>query len=296
VSNHLEAVRGGALTTIQDAGRISLAHLAVPRSGALDVPAMRLANRLVGNPETAAVLETTVDGTAVRVAERCHIAVTGAPAEVRVGGRQVGWGVPVPVRAGEVVDIGLARHGVRSYLAVAGGIAVEPVMGSRSTDLLSGLGPPVVKAGAVLPVGPDRPAPVAIDFAPYPTPARYLELRCYLGPRNDWLADPTLSVLHTATWTVTEKSNRIGLRLSGPPLRWGTDEELLSEGVVHGSVQVPPDGQPVLFLSDHPITGGYPVVAVVPAPDIWLCGQAVPGTVIRLRPQRINLPSIHCGH
>jgi len=293
MTNFLEAVRAGLLSTVQDSGRRGYAHLAVPRGGSLDVPAMRLANRLVGNREDAAVLETTVDGVAVRAAEACYVAVTGARAEIRVGTRAADWGVPVVVWAGEVIDIGRAHYGLRSYLAVSGGIAVEPVMGSRSTDILSGLGPEIVRDGSILPVGPERREPAHIDFAPYPLPRAHLDLRCYLGPRDDRLTEGSLALLNSAKWTVTSQSNRIGLRLAGPALAWRNNEELPSEGVVLGSVQVPPDGQPVLFLADHPATGGYPVAGVVPAPDIWLCAQAVPGTVIHLHTCRV--PEVGLG-
>ena len=290
MSDHLETVRGGALTTVQDLGRRGFAHLAVPRAGALDVPAMRLANRLVGNPEDTAVLETTLDGVALRAGRRCHVAVTGALAEVRVGERPAGWGVPLLVRPGEVIDVGPARYGVRSYLAVSGGIAVEPTMGSRSTDLLAGLGPAPVRTGSVLPLGPAVGEPACIDYAPYPLPGGELHLTCYLGPRDDRITDGSIGLLRSATWTVSAQSNRIGLRLEGPTLRWRTSDELLSEGLVLGSVQVPTDGQPVLFLADHPATGGYPVVGVVPSPDVWLCAQAAPGTTIRFHLKRLLTP------
>ncbi len=289
MSNHLEAVRPGALTTVQDLGRHGYAHLAVPRSGALDVPAMTLANRLVGNPAGAAVLETTLDGAAFRAAETCRVAVTGADSRVRIGSREGTQGVPLTVEAGEIVDIGRARQGVRAYLAVAGGIAVPPVLGSRATDLLSGLGPDIVRRGSILPVGDvqrDHHDHHAGDLPPPTPPADGLDLAFHFGPRDDRLTPASISGLTTAAWTVTPRSNRIALRLAGPPLAWRTRDELSSEGVVLGSIQVPPDGQPVLFLADHPATGGYPVVAVVPAPDIWLCAQARPGSVIRLHASR----------
>jgi biotin-dependent carboxylase-like uncharacterized protein len=290
MSHYLAVVRGGALTTVQDLGRRGFAHLAVPRSGALDEPAMRLANRLVGNPEDAAVLETTLDGVAVRVGRPCYMAVTGAIADIRVDGRQTAWALPVLVRPGEVIDIGPARHGIRSYLAVSGGIAVAPTMGSRSTDLLTGLGPELVRTGGILPLGLIVDEPARIDFAPYPLPGGELSLTCYLGPRDDRITEDSVSLLRSATWTVSTQSNRIGLRLEGPTLRWRTDNELLSEGLVLGSVQVPTDGQPVIFLTDHPTTGGYPVIGVVPAPDIWLCAQAAVGSTIRFNPKRLVTP------
>lgn len=289
MTSRLEVVRGGALTTVQDLGRRGYAHLAVPRAGALDVPAMRLANRLVGNPEDAAVLETTVDGVAVRPDRGGWVAVTGALADVRIGGRAAGWGVPELVAPGEVVDVGRARRGVRSYVAIAGGIATDPIMGSRAGDLLAGVGPAPLRTGVGLPIGPDRGAPARIDYAPYPLPPEELVLTCYLGPRDDRLTDDAHDLLRTASWTVSEKSNRVGLRLTGAPLAWRSRAELPSEGLVLGSLQVPLDGQPVIFLADHPSTGGYPVVGVVPTPDVWRCGQATPGTTIRFQIKHIDL-------
>ncbi|MZD08507.1 allophanate hydrolase subunit 2 family protein, partial [Streptomyces sp. SID5785] len=152
MSTVLTVVRSGALTTVQDAGRTGHAHLGVPRSGALDAPAMRLANRLVGNPAHTAVLETTLTGCAVRPDAAVTAVVGGAPCRVTVGGRPVPWGSPVRVPAGAVLDAGPATSGLRSYLAFAGGVAVEPVLASRSTDLLSGLGPDPLADGALIPL------------------------------------------------------------------------------------------------------------------------------------------------
>lgn len=288
MNDYLETVRGGALTTVQDLGRRGFAHLAVPHSGVLDVPAARLANRLVGNPEDAAVLETTLDGVSVRAGRLCYMAVTGAVADVRVDGQDAAWALPLLIRPGEVIDIGPAQHGVRSYLAVSGGIDVTPIMGSRSTDLLTGLGPPLVRTDSVLPLGLVVGEPARIDYAPYPQPGGELKLTCYLGPRDDRITEDSINLLRSSTWTVSTQSNRIGLRLEGPKLNWRTNNELLSEGLVLGSVQVPTDGQPVVFLADHPTTGGYPVIGVIPIPDIWLCGQATVGSTIRFNLKRLT--------
>jgi biotin-dependent carboxylase-like uncharacterized protein len=164
VNAKLTTVRAGALTTVQDVGRRGHAHLGVPRSGALDAYALRLANRLAGNDADAAVLETTLTGCALRSDRAVTVVVGGAPCPVTVDGRPVAWGAPVRVPAGGVLDVGAVTAGVRSYVAVAGGIAVEPVLGSRSTDLLSGLGPAPLRDGDVLPVGvPARPAPSVAD-------------------------------------------------------------------------------------------------------------------------------------
>lgn len=285
----LRIVRGGPFTTVQDLGRPGHAHLAVPRGGALDVPAMRLANRLVGNEESMAVLETTVGGVAVRLTAARHVAVTGAPAGIRVGDRPADWAMPVLVPAGEILDVGPATAGVRSYIAVSGGIDVVPVIGSRATDVLSGLGPPVLRTGTIVPLGEPAGAPAVIDFAPYSRPGNELLLDCDLGPRHDELADGMIELLNTAVWTVSSRSNRIGIRLEGNTLRRADDRELPSEGIVLGAIQLPPNGEPVLFLADHPVTGGYPVVGVVPAPDIWRCAQAAPGTRIRFRTRTVRL-------
>ena len=304
-SPELLVVRPGALTTVQDAGRPGLAHLAVPRSGALDGPAYALANQLVGNPAGAAVLETTLDGVAVRCPAGAVVAVTGSAARVTVGGEPARWGEAVRVPAGAVVDVGRAVGGVRSYLAVCGGIAVQPVLGSRSRDLLSGLGPPVLRAGMRLPLGAAPPtaqpptaqpptaqpagarpagaehAPAAQAPAAAGEPAGILTLGLQLGPREDHLTARALRLLAGETWTVSPDSNRIGLRLAGPALRRRLRAELPSEPMVLGAVQVPGDGAPVVFLADHPTTGGYPVVGVVAGPDLQRCAQARPGARVR---------------
>ncbi|MFE5029067.1 biotin-dependent carboxyltransferase family protein [Streptomyces sp. NPDC056656] len=277
----MSVVRAGALTTVQDEGRPGHAHLGVPHSGALDLPAARLANRLVGNPRGAAVLETTLDGCAVRPRCDVTVAVVGAPCAVTVDGRPVAWGAPVQVPAGALLDLGPARSGVRSYAAFAGGVAVEPVLGSRSADLLSGLGPAPLADGRVLPLGTVPSTHARVDVAPQPGPPRELVLRISLGPRADWFTAASLRTLTTRAYRVSSASNRIGLRTEGPPLLRASEGELPSEGMVMGAVQVPPDGRPVVFLADHPTTGGYPVVAVVRQADLPAAAQATPGTPVR---------------
>ncbi|MFF9171685.1 MULTISPECIES: biotin-dependent carboxyltransferase family protein [unclassified Streptomyces] len=277
----LVVVRAGALTTVQDRGRPGHAHLGVPRSGALDAPAAALVNRLAGNPPEAAVLETTLTGCALRPRSAVTVAVGGAPCRVTVDGRPAAWGAPVRLPAGAVLDVGPAVRGVRAYVAVSGGIAVDPVLGSRSTDLLSGLGPAPLADGAVLPLGPETVPYARVDVAPQPCPPDELVLRVVLGPRDDWFTPRALGVLTTRAYRVSAASNRIGLRTEGPALERARPGELPSEGMVLGAVQVPPDGRPVVFLNDHPTTGGYPVIGVVRAADLAAAAQAVPGTPVR---------------
>jgi biotin-dependent carboxylase-like uncharacterized protein len=277
----LVVVRAGALTTVQDRGRPGHAHLGVPRSGALDGPTAALVNRLVGNPPEAAVLETTVNGCAVRPRSAVTVAVGGAPCPVSVDGRPVAWGAPVRVPAGALLDVGAVVSGVRGYVAVSGGIAVEPVLGSRSTDLLSGLGPAPLADGTVLPLGTPADVHARVDVAPQPAPPAELVLRVTPGPRDDWFTPEALRTFTSRTYRVSSASNRIGLRTEGPALDRAVPGELPSEGMVLGAVQVPPDGRPVVFLADHPTTGGYPVIAVVHPHDLPATAQAAPGTPLR---------------
>ncbi|MGW1178938.1 5-oxoprolinase subunit C family protein [Kitasatospora sp. NPDC002543] len=284
--NELVVVRPGPLTTVQDLGRRGVAHLGVPRAGALDEPALRAANRLVGNEPGTAGLETTLGGVALRAVGTALVAVTGAPSPVRVDGRPVAWGAPVVVPAGSVVEVGAATAGVRGYLAVAGGIAVPAVLGSRSADLLSGLGPAPLTAGDRLPVGAAPPYRARPELVPMPAPPTELVLRLRLGPRTDWFTPEAVARLGHDRYLVSPTGNRVGLRTEGPPVVRARGGELASEGMVLGAVQIPPDGQPVVFLADHPTTGGYPVVGVVPAADLAAAAQARPGTPVRFVPLR----------
>ena len=302
----IEVLRAGALTTVQDQGRLGFAHLGVPRSGALDPAALRLANRLVGNPETAAGLEITLTGCELRFTRAACVALTGAEAEIRIDGRLAGvarpndrqpagvgrWtdrpadlGRPLALPAGAVLRIGPARSGLRTWLAVAGGIDVPPVLGSRATDTLSGLGPLPVRDGDRLPLGTPvgDPPPVDVTVTP-PVPAE-LRLTLRLGPRHDWFTPAALDLLLTTPYAVSPVSNRVAARLVGAALPRAVTGELPSEGLVLGAVQVPADGQPLIFLADHPTTGGYPVIGVVD--DVTPLAQARPGTTVRFHgPQR----------
>ncbi|MEU2309766.1 biotin-dependent carboxyltransferase family protein [Streptomyces misionensis] len=280
----ITVVRPGALTTVQDAGRPGHAHLGVPRSGALDAPALRLANRLLGNAPDAAALETTMTGCALRPGRAVTVVVGGAPCPVTVDGRPAAWGTPVHVPAGAVLDAGTVTAGLRSYVAVAGGVAVAPVLGSRSTDLLSGLGPEPLRAGDVLPLGDPTGRTALPGAAPWPAPPAELVLPLRPGPRADWFTAAALRTLFSATYRVSPHSNRVGLRTEGPPLERARPGELPSEGMVLGSVQVPPDGRPVVFLNDHPTTGGYPVIGVVTEPGLASAAQAPAGTPVRFTP------------
>ncbi|MGU3292602.1 5-oxoprolinase subunit C family protein [Williamsia sp. M5A3_1d] len=287
----LEVLATGPLATVQDLGRAGHAHLGVPLSGAADRGAHRLANRLVGNAETAATLETTLGGLRIRAGGDAFVVVTGAPCAVTRGETPMGHGAAFAVHAGDVVGLGSPTVGLRSYLAVRGGLDVPPVLGSRATDTLSGLGPPIVATGDLLAVGSDAgPWPTATEsFTAAAAHHGPITLAISPGPRADALIDP--DALTAGIWTVNPASDRVGVRLDRDPNRSDplptlhpASTERASEGVALGSVQVPPGGQPVLFGVDHPVTGGYPVVAVLTADAIEAAAQLVAGDRVRLVP------------
>jgi len=268
----------GASVLVQDTGRPGWAHLGVPRSGALDLPAAALANRLVGNGPFAACLEVMLGGLVAASDGACWIAVTGAPAPVIVDGRPRDFSAPVRLPAGGELRLGTPPRGLRSYVAVSGGIAVEPVLGSRSTDTLGHVGPPQVVVGDVLPIAGETRTPAAADT---PRPPMTGPLRVRAGPRADRVAGDVGKLLCGTEFAVSPDSDRVGMRLVGKALPLAAGGELPSEGMVLGAVQLPPDGQPVVFLADHPTTGGYPVVAVVDPADLWQCAQLRPGEPVR---------------
>jgi biotin-dependent carboxylase-like uncharacterized protein len=287
----LRVERTGLQLLVQDLGRPGWAHVGVPPSGALDPAALALANRLVGNPESAAGLEILLGGCGFTVAQSMRVALTGAHLPLAVDGAPKAWGSAVSVRAGQRVEVGIAPGQLRAWLAVSGGIDLALVLGSRSTDTLTGLGPAAVTPGDVLPVGPEPDAPGHGDAVPATHATGPLRLSVRLGPRDDAFTDGSLESFFKTEYTVSASSDRVALRLDAPEgalLARREATEVESEGVVTGAVQVPPEGSPLVFLADHPVTGGYPVIAVVDAPDLPRCAQLQPGDRVvfaRLRAQ-----------
>lgn len=280
----LRVLEPGPFTTVQDAGRPGQAAHGIGRSGACDRRSYALANRLVGNAAGAAVLEVTFGGLVLRAESDVVVVTTGA----RCAGP---WphNAPTVLRTGQQLRLGAPVSGVRTYFAVRGGLAVDPVVGSRSTDVLAGLGPDVVGAGDLLPVGRATTPMPAVDVAPVADPeAGDVNLDVTRGPRWDWFGAEAWSVLLSSAYAVTSESNRVGLRLEGPAIEASRSGELPSEGMVRGAVQVPPSGRPVLFLADHPVTGGYPVLAYVDDDDVDRCGQLRPGQHVRFAAPRIS--------
>ncbi|WP_410665706.1 biotin-dependent carboxyltransferase family protein [Amycolatopsis sp. lyj-84] len=279
----IEVVRPGVFATVQDLGRPGLAAIGVGRSGAADRGSLRLANRLVGNPEGHAALESVLGGLVLRFSAPATVAVTGAPCSITAGGRAVGPGSPILVRAGEDLVLGTAYQGLRCYVAVRGGIDVPPVLGARATDTLGKLGPPVLSAGMTLPVGQRVLAHPGVDLAPRPPLPDEPVLRVTPGPRAPWFVPGALSTLVSSGYVATSDVDRVGVRLSGAMLSRACDGELPPEAAVPGALQIPPSGQPILFLADHPVTGGYPVIAVVDEADLDLAAQVRPGQRVRFQ-------------
>lgn len=279
----LEVLAAGPLAGVQDLGRPGLAHVGVTASGAADRRSHRLANRLVANPADRATIEITMGGFSARVrGGSVDVAVTGADCAPTVNGIPFGTNSIRLLRDGDVIAFGAPGAGVRSYLAVRGGVAVDPVLGSRSYDTLSRIGPPPLRPGDIVPVGPPAGEFPRLEQAPVaPLTVGPVTLRVVRGPREDWFTAP--DALVTTAWTATDHADRVGLRLAGTPLehRW-PDRQLPSEGMVRGAIQVPPNGRPVILGADHPVTGGYPVIGVLVDADTDRAAQLRPGQTVRL--------------
>lgn len=290
-SDGLVVTRADRPALYQDLGRPGRADQGVSESGALDRMALRAANLCVGNPRDSAAIEVAFGGFAVKTDRAVTVAVSGAPSTLTIrtaGGREVPapLGRPFALDAGDELTLGMPKAGMRSYLALRGGFAVELVLGSASTDTLAKIGPAPIVAGDVL-VPANRPTVVAVDpdrNEPnrLPCATDTVKLDVVLGPRADWFTAKGIDTLLGQDWQVSAESSRIGMRLSGAvPLERCDAAELPSEGTTIGSIQVPHNGQPVLFLADHPLTGGYPVIGVVAAHHLDLAGQIPIGAHIR---------------
>jgi biotin-dependent carboxylase-like uncharacterized protein len=277
----------GFQALLQDRGRSGIAHLGVGRSGAADRASYDLANRLVGNEPGAACIEVTLGRLAFTVDATVSVVVTGAPVPIRCGNRAHAVNASFRARAGDTVTLGSPATGLRTYVAVRGGIAGQDVLGSVSWDSMAQLGTPPLRPGDVLQVSHAKTDWPATDVAPVAAMGSApLDLPLLLGPRDDWFTDEALERLAGDAFTVTADANRVGIRLDGPDLPRRRNGELASEGVVLGALQVPTRGRPTLFLADRPVTGGYPVIGVVPESGVNRAAQAVPGTPIRFRPRR----------
>ena len=275
----LIVVRPGMLTTVQDLGRWGYQGSGVPVAGPMDAYSHRRANRLVGNPDGAAALEITMIGPELQADADVVCVVSGAEFDATLNGEAIDVTHPFVISAGSRLRFGGRRSGARASLAVAGGLDLPLVFGSRATSVVARMGPlggrPLV-AGDVLPVmsraGEGRAASAAL-----PLPRGGARLRIIRGPHDAMFASHALGALTASRFVVTPESNRMGYRLAGPPLAHGGGADILSDATPIGSVQVPASGQPILLMADRQTTGGYPRIATVISADLPIAGQLAPG-------------------
>lgn len=290
----LEIVNGGALTTVQDLGRFGYMNKGFQVSGAVDDQAMRLANILVGNDQKEAVLEATIMGPTIRFTAPAVIAMAGANMTPKLNGTPLPLYEAVEVHAGDTLMCGFAMTGCRGYLAVAGGFAIEPVLGSRSTNLKCGLGGyegRALKTGDVLELRAEKATlphmekrkvnaaegsfqtPVSADKLPV--------LRVVQGPQSEYFTEKGLKTFTEQAYTVTQDSNRMACKLSGEAIEFVTSGDIISDGITTGSVQISSSGMPIVMLADHQTTGGYAKIGTVISTDIPAIGQRKPGEKVR---------------
>ena len=274
----------GPQVLVQDLGRHGYASLAITTSGAMDRTSLALANRILGNPNDAAGLEVLMGGLAVRATQTVTVTVTGAPVAITAGGIPRPMNAPILLHPDDTLTLGAPTQGLRSYLGVRGGVDVPPVLGSRASDPTTLVGPAAVQVGDELPVGvtPAQPA-AAVDLTGVALQTDQLTLTGTWGPRADWFSADARRAFTSQPWQVSAEANRVGIRLTGGALDRAITDELPSEGLVRGAVQVPANGQPLVFSSDHPTTGGYPVIAVIDPASVDVLAQTRPGATVRFQ-------------
>jgi biotin-dependent carboxylase-like uncharacterized protein len=286
-----EVLQPGLLTTVQDRGRFGYQKYGVPVSGAVDDTALRLGNRLVGNPSDAAGIEITLLGPTLRFRADAVIALTGAETRAQLDDARLPRATSLRVRAGQVLSVGPCVRGLRCYLAIAGGIDVPVVLGSRATNLVAGFGGfqgRALAAGDVLSAGPA--AAPAEDLAGRTVPPRWcprfespVTVRVVLGPQADGFTSEGLETFLRSPYQVTHQTDRMGCRLDGPAIAHRGAPDILSDWIPLGAVQVPGNGRPIILLADRQTTGGYPKIATAIAPDLGPVAQGRPGDTIRFQ-------------
>ncbi|WP_377298119.1 5-oxoprolinase subunit PxpB [Rhizobium sp. SGZ-381] len=290
--NAIEVLSVGLPVLFQDLGRAGLVAQGISRSGAADRESLKAANRLVGNPAETAALEITLGGFSFRMRGQGVMAVAGALVEITIttaagGVIKAPHHAAVALEEGDSVTLSSATVGLRAYLALRGGFDIAPVLASRSTDMLAQIGPEPLKAGEVVAIA-NAPSgsPVALAETPafvMPRAGEVVTLDIVFGPRTDWFTEASVTRFLSQEWAVSAQSSRVGIRLEGEALERKVTGELPSEATLRGAIQVPASGQPVLFLVDHPLTGGYPVIGNVAGHHLDLAGQIPPGARIRFR-------------
>lgn len=282
----IRVIKGGMLTTVQDAGRWGVQGRGVPVAGPMDPCSHRVANALVGNARDAALLEVTLIGPELEFEDERVVSIAGAEFDVTLDGRAVPMHAPFIVSSGARLTFGARRRGTRAYVAVSGGIATAPVLGSRATHVISAMGGfdgRAIRPGDRLPLLPSPAAQTAGAPATpiVPLPDRAARVRVMAGPQDDYFAADALAVLASAPYAIRPDSDRMGFRLQGPALRHARAADVISDATPLGVLQVPASGQPILLMADRPTTGGYPKIATVITADLPIAGQLGPGDTIQ---------------
>lgn len=274
------------LTTVQDLGRFGFQCFGVPVSGAMDSYAIRSANFLLGNDEKCACLEMTLMGPTLKAVGPCEIAITGADMQPTLNCERIDTWTARPMKIGDVLTFSAAKQGCRGYLALSGGIDVPPVLGSRSTYLRGGFGGnqgrPIRKGDPLRGTpseGKEKIRYVPQEFIPSYGPEE--EIGVILGPQDDFFTENDVKTFLHSLYEVTPNSDRMGYRLSGPPIRHSGKPEIVSDGVAQGAIQVPGDGMPIVLMKDAQTAGGYPKIANVISPDLDVLAQLRPGDRVR---------------
>ena len=283
----IRVLEPGPLTTVQDLGRRGYLRYGIPESGPIDRAAFVLANRLVGNPDAAAGLECTLAGPRLEILAPGALAATGAEMPLSVNDRQAPRWRTVAVRAGDIVSLGLARGGIRGYLAFAGGLDLPPVLGSRATYLrgqLGGYNGRALRRDDAVGLGAGRPAPArVVRVGSIPRYDGEATVRVVLGPQADRFTPAGIATFLEGAYEMLPQSDRMGARLLGPRITHARGHDIVSDGIPLGGVQVVGDGQPIVLLADRQSTGGYTKIATVCSVDVGRIGQLRPGARLRFR-------------
>ena len=283
----IEILHAGMLSTVQDFGRFGVMKNGFSQNGAMDTYSMKIANRLVGNDLDCAVLEMTMMGITARFTDQYWICISGADMSCKLNDAAIRTNKAYAVKSGDILTCAYAKNGVRSYLAVSGGIAVEKVMGSCSTDLKSAIGGfsgRKLQKGDILEVG-SRQMEIPSDALENRQiePNVYTEtitVRAIPGPQDDMFSEQEVAKFFSQVWTVTNQTDRMGIRLEGEAITSKNGVDIISDGIVFGSIQIPKNGKPIILMADHQTTGGYAKIATVISTDLPLLAQARPNTTI----------------
>ncbi len=292
----IKTINGGLMTTVQDLGRYGMQAGGMQVSGCMDAVAARIANELVGNDAGCALLETTYLGPELEFTEKALVAVAGGEPDVQVDGKAVSSYKAIVVQPGQHLKVNAQKKGMRAYIAVAGGLDVPEVLGSRCTNLklkIGGIAGRKLQAGDEIPVGaPGEYALAALegrkalrqDAVGFGSgQSEVLEIRAVAGPQEDYFSPEEYAKLQQEIYTISNESDRMGYRLEGRPVEKTRQQDLITDGIVFGSVQIPPNGQPIIMLADHQTTGGYPKIATVATVDLPKLAQAMPGTKLQFK-------------